>query len=78
MNDKNEKIRMGYSDGSHSEIEVSNYESWDADSILDRGLKLLEFMERRWNIKFYDEEEKAKLLFLDFLYDEVVDESISA
>ena len=77
-NDKNEKIRMGYSDGSHSEIEVSNYESWDADSILDRGLKLLEFMERRWNIKFYDEEEKAKLLFLDFLYDEVVDESISA
>lgn len=66
-NDRNEKIRQGYSDGSHSEIEVAGYDEWDPESILDRGSKLLEFMERRWNLKFENEYTKAELLFLDFM-----------
>lgn len=69
-NDKKEKIRQGYSDGSHSEIEVSNYPEWNADTILERSLKLLKFMEKRWDLKFEDETAMAELLFLDFMYEE--------
>lgn len=69
-NEKGEKIRQGYSDGSHSEIEVAGYNEWNPDNILDRGLKLLEFMEKRWDLKFEDELAKKKLLFLDFMYSE--------
>lgn len=57
----------GYTDGSHSEIEVASYSKWGADEILDRGIQLLEFMERRWNIKFKDYDSKKELLFLDFI-----------
>jgi hypothetical protein len=70
FNEKNEKIRQGYSDGSHSEIEVSAYAEWNPDNILDRGLKLLDFMETRWDLKFENEIAKADLLFLDFMYPE--------
>lgn len=59
------KLRNGYSDGSHSEIEVSNGKTWGANDILTRGLKLLGFMEKRWNINFTNENAKRKLLFLD-------------
>ncbi len=66
-NDKGKKIRQGYDDGSHSEIEVSKYGDWDANAILDRGIILLNFMEDRWNVKFENKEAKTKLLFLDFM-----------
>ena len=65
--DNNEKIRQGYSDGSHSEIEVSNYSDWNADTILDRSIKLLEFMENRWGLKFENKTFMVDLLFLDFM-----------
>ena len=58
------KIREGYNNGSHSEIEVSAYTDWTPETIKDRGLKLLNFMERRWGIKFESEEKKLELLFL--------------
>lgn len=64
---RNEKIRHGYSDGSHSEIEVSSYDEWNSSSILERGLKLLEFMEKRWDLEFEDKDSKIKLLFLEFM-----------
>lgn len=66
-NDRNEKVRQGYSDGSHSEIEVAGHEEWNPDNILVRGKKLLEFMEKRWNLKFENDHAKAELLFLDFM-----------
>jgi len=66
LNDKKEKIRQGYADGSHSEIEVATYQEWKADSIYDRGIRLLQFMERRWGLKFENEEAMASLLFLEF------------
>jgi uncharacterized protein with ParB-like and HNH nuclease domain len=69
-NDRREKIRQGYKDGSHSEIEVAAYDTWNAETILDRGLKLLSFMEKRWNLKFEDEEAKWDLLFLGFMDEE--------
>ncbi|EIF6158339.1 DUF262 domain-containing protein [Clostridium perfringens] len=61
------KEHTGYIDGSHSEIEVSMYEKWEAEQILDRGLKLINFMERRWNIKFEDDVSKKEFLFLNFM-----------
>ena len=33
LDNEGNKIRQGYNDGSHSEIEVSAYENWNADSI---------------------------------------------
>lgn len=59
------KVRNGYSDGSHSEIEVSQNDIWGPDQILERGIRLLSFMEKRWDLQFGSEAEKIKLLFLD-------------
>lgn len=63
---KGTKIRNGYSDGSHSEIEVSGCGNWGPDEIRERGLKLLRFLESRWNIDFGSDEDRLKLLFLSF------------
>ena len=61
------RSHKGYTDGSHSEIEVASYADWNAHTILDRGLKLLEFMERRWDFKFLSDEQKKEMLFIDFV-----------
>ncbi|MCB2199027.1 DUF262 domain-containing protein [bacterium] len=56
--------RTGYSDGSHSEIEVARlYSQWGPEEIRDRGMRLLSFMERRWGFRFRDEETKESFLF---------------
>lgn len=63
--------RAGYSNGSLSEIEVANtYNDWTPQTILDRGLKILEYMEKRWDFNFSSEEEKISLLGLSFLFDD--------
>ncbi len=62
-----ETIRNGYSNGSLSELEVSAYDKWTADEIKERGLKLLTFMEKRWNFKFPSEQAKLEILHLTFL-----------
>ncbi|MDQ2946566.1 MAG: DUF1524 domain-containing protein, partial [Acidobacteriota bacterium] len=68
------KIRNGYSDGSHSEIEVSQNASWGPGQIRARGLQLLRFMETRWNFAFANDEEREKLLFLSFEEDDTADD----
>lgn len=60
--------RRGYQDGSHSEIEVSKEADWDANHIYDRSVKLLRFMEQRWQISFTDENLK-KLVYVNFVND---------
>jgi hypothetical protein len=65
LNAAGEKLRNGYTDGSHSEIEVSRNESWGPEEIKARGIKLLKFMEKRWGFRFKSDEERDKLLFLD-------------
>lgn len=65
-NPSGQKIRNGYSDGSHSEIEVSRQNVWKPQQIYDRGIRLLSFMEERWDFKYKNDEEKKELLFLDF------------
>lgn len=64
----NEK-RRGYTDGSHCETEVAKNEIWTADTIKQRGLNLLAFMEKRWGISLGDDLAKIQLLGLSFLDD---------
>jgi len=65
LDSRGTKIRNGYSDGSHSEIEVSSNASWGPAQIESRGIHLLKFMETRWDFRFKNDEEREKLLFLD-------------
>ncbi len=60
--------RRGYINGSHSEIEVAQEKDWTAHNILERGLKLLSFMEDRWEIALTDEQ-KEELLHIGFVND---------
>lgn len=43
---------VGYFNGSHSEIAVAQYKDWSPKNILNRGLLMLEFMEKRWGFSF--------------------------
>lgn len=54
----------GYYNGSLSEIDVAQCEEWTSVEILDRGMRLLEFMEQRWGIKLGDDDFKRKLLHM--------------
>jgi len=68
------KLRNGYADGSHSEIEVSRSEDWGPDSIRERGTRLLKFLESRWKIRFQDDAAREALLFIGSADDERLDE----
>ena len=58
------KIRNGYSDGSHSEIEVAQNAQWGPEQVRNRGMKLLSFLESRWGVRFRNDADKERLLFL--------------
>lgn len=60
--------RRGYCNGSHSELEVAKYKDWNPYAIKERGLELLEFMEKRWNFQF-NPNDKLKLLGIEFIND---------
>ncbi|WP_236180348.1 DUF262 domain-containing protein [Pseudomonas mosselii] len=62
-----EKKQVGYSYGCLSEIQVSMSPDWNAIQILRRGIYLLEFLERRWNLKIGDTSKKVSLLGLNFV-----------
>jgi len=53
--------------GSYAEIEISKMKDWTPKSILERGLRLLEFMETRWQIDLGDRSQKIKILGLTFM-----------
>ncbi len=71
------KLRNGYADGSHSEIEVSHCEDWGPDEIRERGIRLIRFMERRWDIRFADDQAREKLLFIGSVDGEEPDGEVS-
>ncbi len=60
-------IRNGYSNGSYSEQEIAVLPNWTAEEIKIRGIKLLKFFEKRWDLKFINEDEMIDLLHLNFL-----------
>ncbi len=41
----------GYFNGSYSEIEVAQYPEWTKETIIERGKKMLAFMQQRWDFK---------------------------
>lgn len=57
----------GYQFGCYAENEISHLTQWTSEEILERGIKLLTFMEKRWNIKVGTKDEKIEILCLDFL-----------
>ncbi len=62
--------RSGYKKGSFSEQEVADEKYWTPTEILNRGLHLLSFMEKRWSFKFPSDEFKISVLGLDFMKEE--------
>lgn len=64
------KKEKAYSKGSYSELEIAEKENWTATDILNRGLTLLNFMEKRWNFNFLSNQQKQELLSIKFVNDE--------
>lgn len=60
---------VGYRYGSYSENEVALQAEWSAQQILERGINLLDFMEKRWKITIGDRAQKVKALGLSFMLD---------
>ncbi len=58
--------RSGYENGSHSEIEVSKIDIWNAKAIYNRSVHLLKFMQARWNFILTDEAFN-ELVFISFV-----------
>jgi len=50
-----------------AENEISFNEEWTAKDILNRGIKLLNFMETRWNISLGENQDEIKFLNLSFV-----------
>ena len=65
--DNEKQSRRGYINGSFNEIEVSQKEEWTPREILDRGLKIVDFMQEEWDFRFPSNEDKIKFLGLDFM-----------
>jgi hypothetical protein len=61
FNDK----KMYYNDFANAHL-INTLDVWDKEHIQNRGLDMLAFMERRWGVNLGSEQEKIKLLFLDF------------
>ena len=62
------KPGVGFLYGSYAENEVvALYTEWTPQAVLDRSLRILDFMEHRWNINLGKDSEKTELLGLDFV-----------
>jgi hypothetical protein len=57
----------GFSQGSFSELRIAQHDDWTPLEIHARGLELLAFIEKRWEVSLGDEERKTELLGLEFL-----------
>lgn len=58
---------VGYRYGSYSENEISGFTEWTPEKILERGIRLLKFMEKRWGLDFKTDEKRAEILNLTFV-----------
>ncbi|WP_151900467.1 DUF262 domain-containing protein [Sulfurimonas hydrogeniphila] len=60
--------KVGFFNGSYSEIEIASYSNWTPSTIKDRGEQSLDFLVKRWDIDFEGwETDKEDLLLLDFI-----------
>jgi hypothetical protein len=58
---------IGYRYGCYAENEVAKSKDWTPREILNRGLIMLDFMERRWGLALGNEAQKKSMLGLDFM-----------
>jgi hypothetical protein len=58
---------IGYTFGCYAENEVAKETDWTPELILARGVKMLSFMEKRWDIKFGGDAAMKKMLGLAFM-----------
>lgn len=58
---------IGYRFGCYAENEVAKEKEWTSGAILKRGLRMLSFMERRWDLELGDDNQKKTMLGLDFM-----------
>lgn len=67
-NHKNKDLDdSGYFNGSYSEIEVSMSNDWTSNEITERGMRMLKFLELRWNVDIDDWGiDRRRLLNLNF------------
>ena len=59
--------KVRYSNGSKSEIDVSRKTEWTPETILERGLKIVDFMQKEFEFTFKNKAEKKIFLGLDFM-----------
>lgn len=58
---------VGYRYGCYAENEITKFDKWTSTEILNRGLSLVDFLEKRWELKIGSEQDKLKFLGLEFL-----------
>ena len=63
----NDLTTIGYKYGSFSENELTNHDNWTAIEILQRSIKLILMLSKRWNIKFGNTEKIIEFLNLEFV-----------
>jgi predicted nucleic acid-binding protein len=63
----NDANTVGFRFGSYSENEITKYTEWTPIQILERGIMLLNFMEKRWNLQIGGVKEKIEFLNLGFI-----------
>ncbi|HRK27526.1 MAG TPA: DUF262 domain-containing HNH endonuclease family protein [Chitinophagales bacterium] len=68
----NNDNQIGYRYGSYSENEISKLEDWKPIDILQRGIKLLEFIESRWGLTLGDNNKKIEILNLKSLLPKIM------
>ncbi len=57
---------QGYYNGSYSEVQVAQRDEWTPETIKDRGLEMVKFLEERWSISLGSQEEKLQFLNIQF------------
>ena len=58
---------VGYRYGCYAENEVAKVTDWTRQAILERGVTMLDFMEKRWGLELGDDHQRKLMLGLDFL-----------
>jgi Protein of unknown function (DUF1524) len=57
----------GYFNGSYSEIDIAQLPDWTPETVLRRGMEMVKFLERRWDISFEGRRERLQFLNLEFM-----------
>ena len=57
----------GFRSGCTCEIEVSKKDIWTAETIQVRGLEMLNFLEKRWNLGMGSKDQRLRFLGIEFL-----------